>query len=178
MNIFRFLALRIEYKSYENRYRNWIRETNLFMDKTCEFRFVSLQGFGIHTFFSSYSTKDSWRFVRIRWIHENRLNLWKLDGFVMYDTKQIFPICICEPQYDANLGFVLLGTNHSFLESGFVVTIQYKSMDSRNKSTGARYPDTLPSTLVFCLSRHSFFQSFISRITESIQIYLIFLFQI
>ncbi len=31
-----------------------------------------------------------WRFVRIHWIHENRLNLWKLTGFVIKDSKQIF----------------------------------------------------------------------------------------
>jgi hypothetical protein len=28
--------------------------------------------------------------VRIRWICENRLNLWKLAGFVIRDSKQIF----------------------------------------------------------------------------------------
>ena len=37
-----------------------------------------------------YSTKDSWRFVRICLICENRLNLWKLAGFVIHDSEQIF----------------------------------------------------------------------------------------
>ncbi len=34
----------------------------------------------------------------------------------------------------------------TFLESGFVITIQYKSMDSQDKSTGTQFPDMNPAT--------------------------------
>ncbi len=43
-------------------------------------------------FILCYRTKDLWRFVRIRWICENRPNLWKLTGFVINHSKQIFLI--------------------------------------------------------------------------------------
>ena len=66
--------------------------------------------------------------MRIRWIRENRSNLWKISlrnesGFVNHETKRIF------------------------LESGFVTTIRNESMDWRNESTFLRISYTNPASL-------------------------------
>jgi hypothetical protein len=74
----------------------WKRSTNSIREKTLRFGLakpdsrVRRPGFVRIWDLQILIFKDSWRFVRIHWIHENRLILWKLTRFVINNSKQIF----------------------------------------------------------------------------------------
>ncbi len=71
---------------------------------------------------------------------------WTLAGFGMYDSKQIFP----SPDLWTTIRNKSRFTDRTFLESGFVTTIQSESMDLLKESTSTQFPDTNPATLIFC----------------------------
>ncbi len=48
-------------------------------------------------------------------------------------------------------GFVSWGTNRTFLESGFVITIQIESTDLQNESTFLQISYTIPASLQYFL---------------------------
>jgi len=89
--------------------------------------------------------------VRIRWIRENRSNLWKFRSR-NESTIRIFKVRIRESGF-ANLWSQdsWHDTKRIFLESGFVTTIRNESMDSRNESTFLRISYTNPASLHFFL---------------------------
>jgi hypothetical protein len=81
------------------------------------------------------------KYVYVLGIRKDSLDLWKqVKSFENQSTKRIHEtnllktLRICDP-------------NRTFLESGFVITIRNKSMDSRNESTFLRISYTIPASL-------------------------------
>jgi len=81
------------------------------------------------------------KYVYVLRIRKDSLDLWKqVKSFENQSTKRI---------HETNLLKTLRirDPNRTFLESGFVITIRNKSMDSRNESTFLRISYTIPASL-------------------------------
>ncbi len=94
-------------------FKVWIRESGFTSPPAWICKYSGFMNPYFKGFVLYYSTKDSWRFVRICWIHENRLNLWKLAGFVIHDLKWIFstPELWSTIWYESRVHFVRQGSN-------------------------------------------------------------------
>ena len=103
--------------------------------------------YGFVLFIVRLCTKDSSGFVRIRWIRENRSNLWKFrsrnESTIWIFKNRTRESGFANPWSQDSWH----DTKRIFLGSGFVTTIRNESMDLRNESTFLRISYTNPASL-------------------------------
>ncbi len=92
---------------------------------------------------------DSVGFVRIRWIRKDSRIFFEM---VQYETNPRYGYLknLVTNRIDTNpkIRIRIVGTKRIFWKSGFVVTIRYESMDSRNESMFLRISYTNPASLI------------------------------
>ncbi len=101
-------------------------------------------------------------FLKYVYVLKICMDLWRFIGFMK--TGKIFEKCVLNQIHNSKslrirlvnldsqiyeVGFVNLDMNWTFMESGFVTTMRYKSLDSLKESTFSQTSYTFPATLVF-----------------------------